>query len=117
MTITADQARSTYRRNLTHQVAIRRFTGPAGPNRTFADTPCRARVRGAAAGALIGDVMTFDFLAVILVEDLVAGGFTLPITTGDKLIFGTRELAINFPDNATRAVGPDLIAYVLHAKG
>ena len=79
--------------------------------------PCRARLRGAAAGVLVGDVMQFNFLAIILVEDLVAGGFALPITTGDKLVFGTRELAINFPDNATRSVDGELIAYVLSAKG
>jgi hypothetical protein len=117
VTITPDQARSSYRRYLTHTVAIRRYTGPAGPNRASVDTPCRARLRGAAAGVLVGDVMQFNFLAIILVEDLVAGGFALPITTGDKLVFGTRELAINFPDNATRSVDGELIAYVLSAKG
>jgi hypothetical protein len=115
--ITAEYTRSAYRRQVTHQVAIRRYTGPAGPNRAAVDTPCHCRIRGAGAGVLIGDVMQFNFMAIVLVEDLVAGGFTLPLTTADKFLFNGRELAINFPDNATRAVGPDLIAYVLSVKG
>jgi hypothetical protein len=115
--MTPDQARSTYRRYLPDRVAIRRYSGPAGPNRTPNDTPCRARVKGDSAGVLVGDVMQFSYHAVVLVEDLELGGFILPLTTADKLVFQGKELAISFPDNATRSVGGELIAYNVLAKG
>ena len=116
-----DLAKSIYRRSLTNQVTIRRFTGPAGPNRATTDVTCRAWIKRAraAGGAttLVSDVMQFELTAVVLVEDLVAGGFPLPITTADKLVFDGKEMAISFPDKATRSVGTELLAYNLTVKG
>jgi hypothetical protein len=119
--MTPEQAKSSYRRALTNRASIRRFSGPAGPNRSATDVECRAWVRrfraGPGTGPLVGDVMQAEFLAIVLVEDLVAAGFALPITTADKLVFNGREMAISFPDNATRTVGTELIAYNLTIKG
>lgn len=114
--MTPETARSMYRRFLTDTVSVRRFTG-SGPARTASDTPCRARVKGINAGTLVGDVMQSGYTAVVLVEDLITAGFALPLTTGDKLVFHGKELAISFPDNATRAIADELIAYNLQLKG
>lgn len=119
--MTPDQARSAYRRHLKEPIAIRRFSGKAGPDRTATDTPCRGHVRAARPGTevpaqLIGDVMEFYFAAIVLVEDLETAGFTLPLTTADKLVFRGREMAISFPDDATRSVDGELIAYNVRVK-
>jgi len=119
--VSPDYAKSAYRRGLTNQVTIRRFSGPAGPNRAKVDVDCRAWIKRAraagGAATLVSDVMQYEYTAVVLVEDLVAGGLALPITTADKLVFDGREMAISFPDNATRSVGTELIAYNLTVKG
>lgn len=113
---TADQTISLYRRTLREQLAIRRYSGTA-PNRTFIDTPCKGRVWGDRPAELIGSTNQYDYNAVVFVPDLVDGGFALPITANDKLVRNGKELAISFPDNATRAEGADLIAYELKVRG
>jgi hypothetical protein len=119
--MTPEQGKSIHRRFLTNRAAIRRFTGPAGPNRTATDVEVHAWVKrfraGPGTGALVSDVMQADYAAVVLVEDLVAAGFALPITTADKLVFNGKEFAISFPDSATRTVGTELVAYNLMVKG
>jgi hypothetical protein len=119
--VTPEFARSRYKVHLEDTIAIRRFTGPAGPNRTFTDTTAHAKVRAdpGSPHALIGDVMQYFFLAVVSIEDLEAAGFALPITTADKVIHQGRELAISFPDKRTRSVGTGgvTVAYVLRLKG
>lgn len=116
-----DLAKSTHRRLLTNKVTVRRYVGQAGPNRVSIDVDCRAWIKRAralgGASALVSDVMQAEFTAVVLVEDLVVAGFALPITTADKLVFNGREMAISFPDDATRSVGTELVAYNLTVKG
>ncbi len=112
----AEQTRSLYRRTLNDPVAIRRYTG-TGANRPFFDTPCRAQVTGDRPDVLIGTVNQYDYTAIVFVQDLIDGQFALPITSNDRLIFKGKELAIMFPDNATRSVDGELIAYVLRLKG
>lgn len=113
---TAEQTRSLYRRTLKEQLFIRRYTG-AGDTRPHHDTPCRGRVWGERPAELVGTLNQYDYKAVVFVPDLVAGGFALPVKTADKLIYKGRELAISFPDNATRSEGGELIAYELQVRG
>jgi hypothetical protein len=110
-------AAAVYRRRLQEPVAIRRFTGPAGPNRSAADYPARGHVKGTVPEALVGDVMQQGAHALVLVEDLAAAGFTFPVTTGDKLVVGGKELAISFVDGWTHTVAGALRAYRLTVKG
>jgi hypothetical protein len=113
-------AQGIYRRRLQEPVTIRRFTGPAGPNRTATDYPARGHVKQHRAGspeALVGDVMQQIAHALISVEDLTAAGFGAPITTGDKLVVAGRELAISLVDVWTHNIGGALRAYRLTVKG
>lgn len=112
----ADQTRSLYARTLRENVAIRRFTGPATA-RVPHDYPCRGRVWGDRPADLVGGTQQYDKRAVVFAPDLVNAGLSLPVTTADKLVHKGKELAISFPDNATRAEGDDLIAYELLVRG
>lgn len=113
---TADQTRSLYARTLRENLKIRRFSGPVA-NRTPIDYACRGRVWGDRPVELIGGMNQYDKRAVVFIPDLIQNGLSLPVTTADKLIHKGRELAISFPDNATRAEGDDLIAYELLVRG
>lgn len=105
---------SLYRRTLNDQVIIRRYSGSP---RVPMDYPCRAKVNGSSETVLIGTVAQYLYSAVVLAEDLVNGGFDLPVTTNDKMVYQGRELAIEFPDSATRTDGTEIIAINIHAKG
>lgn len=109
---TAEQTRSLYERTLRENLHIRRYTGPVAA-RVATDYACRGRVWGDRAVALIGSNNQFDGRAIVLVQDLVDNGLSLPITTADKLIKNGKEHSISFPDRASRAEGDDLIAYEL----
>jgi hypothetical protein len=110
------QTKSLYRRTLRERVLIRRYTG-TGPGRTSVDVSCRAKIIGDSSGVLVGDVRQFEFDAVVLAEDLATGGIALPLTPADKLVLQGREMAIMFPDNATRSDEGVLVAYQIKAKG
>lgn len=66
---------------------------------------------------LIGSTNQYDYNALVFAPDLIDGGFVLPITGSDKLVRNGKEYAISFPDNATRAEGPELVAYELKVRG
>lgn len=113
---TPEQTKSLYRRTLRENLKIRRYSGPAA-TRTSADYACLGRVWGDRPAELIGSTNQYDYRAVVFVPDLVANGLTLPITNDDKLVKGTKEYSISFPDRATRAEGDELIAYELRVRG
>lgn len=113
------QVEAVYRRGCTQQVRIRRYTGSGG-GRTSTDYPAspayaRAKISGDNAGVLVGNVLQYSYDAVVLVDDLT--GLTLPITSADTLVWSGKEYSIEFPDNATRSVNGELIAYQIKAKG
>jgi len=112
------RTQSLYRRTLKDTVYIRRDSG-SGQDQTFTDYKARANVRGDGAAVLIGDIEQYEYTAVVLVEDLVNAGLSLPVTEDDKLLLADKgkELAITFPDDATRSDEGTLVAYVLRAKG
>jgi hypothetical protein len=114
-----DLARSTYRRFLTNKVTVRRYNGPAGPNRTSIDVECRAWVRAdpLRPQQMVSDVTEFVFRCIVLAEDLENAGFPVPLTTADKVLFKGKEMAVSFPDNATRTVGDTLVAYNIRVRG
>jgi hypothetical protein len=117
--MTPEYAKSVYRRFLTNSVAIRRYTGKAGPDRTVTEAQCRAWIRAdpLRQEPLVGELKELVYHAVVLVEDLENAGFPLPLTGSDKVVFQGKEFTISFPDNATRSVGTELIAYNLRVKG
>lgn len=118
--MTPETAKGMYRRRIGkgETVFIRRYTG-VGPNRPRYDVPVRARVVGYDPTFLgVGFVEQGDRHIIFLAEDLLAGGFVLPVTTNDKAVVKGRELAIIAPDDATRrADGGVLVAFDLQVRG
>lgn len=117
--ITAALTTQSYRRDLRaygEVVHIRRYNG-TGPGRTYVDTPCYARVTGYQPAELVGTIQQGDRRVIALAEDLVNGGFLMPVTPTDKVIVRGRELAIMGVDDSTRRVGPVLIALELQVRG
>jgi hypothetical protein len=109
----------SYRRDLTQHgrvVQLRRYTG-SGPGRTFVDTPVHARVRGYQPQELVNTIQQGDRNVIALAEDLINGGFALPVTASDKLIIDGKELAVLGIDDSTRRVGETLIAIELQCRG
>lgn len=111
----ADRVRAVYRRGAQHAVQIRRYDNP-GPN--FSDYPTTAKLVGVAAEQLLTEgVAQYAMRAIVLVDDLVAAGMALPITSDDKMVWNGREWAIEVPDGATRYIDGSLIAYQLMIRG
>lgn len=109
----------TYRRMIAADgewIKIRRYTG-LGNNRPHFDVAVRAKVTKWEPEELVGSIQQGDRKLIVLVEDLIAAQFALPITAADKTVVRGRELAIVAPDDSTRRLGTTLIAYELAARG
>jgi hypothetical protein len=117
--MTPEQIKADYRAALDEVgevITIRRFTG-TGPNRPKFEVNVRARVTGFQPQEMIGGIQQGDRKAIVLHEDLVNAGFALPITNADFAVVQGRQHAIVAPDNATRRVAGETIAYELVIKG
>jgi hypothetical protein len=117
--VNVDYAISLHRRFLTNRVTVRRYSGAAGPNRITTDVECRAWVRAdpLRPQQMVSDVTEFVYRCIVSAEDLRNAGFPLPLTTADKVVFKGKEMAVSFPDNATRTVGDTLVAYNIRVRG
>lgn len=113
--IAAEAIKAIYRQACRETVAVRRFTG-SGSNRPYTDVSARGRVLPPAeAKALIANIQQHERAILILVEDLVSGGFSLPLTHAEKVVVeGTKELALAIHEKRT-ALDGTLIAYVVKA--
>lgn len=114
----ANMVRSMYGRHLRDRVGLRRYTG-TNP-RTVSDevSGLRARVKGGDAPVVAGSATQKDKTVILLYADIVSSGFPVPLTTNDKIIGPDgREMAIMSPDDDTRKVGTETIAYELRVRG
>jgi hypothetical protein len=116
--MTPDAARAMYRRRIGvgEIIYIRRYTGQ-GTARPKYDAPVRARVVGYEPKELVGSVLQGDRRVIFLSEDLDAAQFAHPVLASDKAVVRGRELAIVAPDESTRRVQGELIAYDLTVRG
>jgi hypothetical protein len=111
-----ETVRDSYRRAIDENgeiVTIRRY----GPNRQKFDVAVRARVVGFSPSELVGVVQQGDRRVVILAEDLINAQFAIPIKASDKCEVRGVECAIIAPDDSTRRLGTNLIAYDLVIRG
>lgn len=111
----ADEIKSAYAATLKETVFIRRYTG-SGPARPKFDAAARARAVPYAVEELVGSIVQGDQKVIVLVEDLINNGLTMPVTTADKVVVFGRELAIIAP-LARKAMDGTLVAYELQARG
>jgi len=113
-----DQVDAAYRRALGRfdAINIRRYSG-AGPHRPFFDWDCHARIVDYDPAAIVGSVKQGDQRLIVMVSDLIAVQFPLPVVQGDKVVFAGRELNIEKADGNTRRVQGRLVAYELQVRG
>lgn len=99
-------------------IVIRRYSGPAGPDRPYTDTVARARVTGYQPRDLVGGIVQGDRRVIVLVDTL---GALLPIVPGrdsdDRAVVRGKELTILAVDDSTRRIGGTLIALELQVRG
>lgn len=115
----ANETKDAYRRAMKDAgwtVLFRRYTG-TGTNRPRFDVPVRARIVDYQPHELSGLIVQGDRKAILLVEDMVAAQVPLDIRKGDKIVDRGKELNIEAPDNNTRRVQGELIAYELQVRG
>ena len=117
--MSVEAIKATYRSTLAkygETILIRRRTG-TGPNAPVFEAPVRARVTGFTPQEMIAGIQQGDRKAIVLHEDLIAAGFALPITNSDFAVIQGRQHAIRVPDNSTRRVAGETIAYELQVTG
>jgi hypothetical protein len=112
----AAQIRAMYKSFCQMTITVRRYSGPATA-RTWADVTARGNARLFGGKELIGTIAQGDQQVIILVDDLVANGFQLPIVVADKIVLGGRERQILAPIGERKALDGTLIAYELQARG
>jgi hypothetical protein len=118
--MTPEQIRADYRAAL-HRVGepvtIKRYYG-TGSTRPFYQATVRARVTGYEPNELVGGVIQGDRKLIVSGEDIIgAGGITLPLVKGDKVIVRGRELNIEAADDSSRRVQGVLVAIELQVRG
>ena len=116
--MTPEAAKALYRRRIGvgEIIYIRRYTG-GGANPPMYQAPVRARVMGYDANELVGTIVQGDRKVIFLAEDLITQQFALPITANDKVVVRGKEMQIKSPDDSTRRLQGQLIAFVLQVRG
>jgi hypothetical protein len=110
-----EEIKAAYRNALKEKITVRRYTG-AGTNRPRFDVTVRGKARLFDAKELVGAITQGDQQVLLLVEDLIARGFTLPLTTNDKVVIAGKEIAIVAP-NTRKAEDGTVVAYDCQARG
>lgn len=106
--------KASYARALKEMIVVRRYTG-AGTNRPRFDATVRGKDRLYASTELVGTITQGDHNVLILVEDLIAAQFALPLTTNDKVVVAGKELSIQAP-NTRKAPDGTIIVYDVQAR-
>ncbi len=110
----AAEIKAAYARELKETITVRRYTG-SGTNRPRFDAAVRGKARLYASTELIGTITQGDQNVLVLVEDLIAAQFALPLTQNDKLVVAGKELAIQAP-NTRKAPDGTIVVYDCQAR-
>lgn len=110
-----EEIKAAYRANLKERITVRRYTG-VGANRPRFDVTVRGKARLFDSQELIGSISQGDQQVLLLVEDLIAGGFTLPVTISDKVVVAGKEIAIIAP-NTRKAEDGTIIVFDCQCRG
>lgn len=114
-----DEVRQSYSANMDmsgETIVVRRYTG-TGVGRVPHDTNVRARVTGYSERELVGTIEQGDRKIIMLVDDLIAAGFAVPVTPNDKIVLRGSMISIVAVDDSTRRIQGQLIAYEIQARG
>lgn len=109
--------KASYRRACREVIVVRRYLASStGSSRPFIDATVHGRAQAYGATELIGGVVQGDTRVIVLAEDILAQGLTLPLTTNDKIRIKGKEIAIMVPMER-KALDGTLIAYELQCRG
>jgi hypothetical protein len=112
--VNAAEIKAAYARELKETITVRRYTG-AGANRPRFDAAVRGKATQEGATELIDTIAELDWIVLVLVEDLIAAQFALPLTTNDKVVVAGKEMAIVSP-KTRKAPDGTLIVYEVRAR-
>lgn len=107
--------KAAYRAALKETIGVRRYTG-SGATRPRFDVTVRGKARTYGTTELIGSITQGDQEILLLVEDMIAQGFALPLTTNDKVVVAGREIAIIAP-NTRKSEDGTIVVYDCQARG
>lgn len=116
--MTPAAAKASYRSALAQvgeTITIRRYSGLGGA-RTYVEVSVTARVVGFGRTDLAPGVAQGERRVILLAED-IGSPITLPLTKDDLVVVRGDELKIEEPDDSTRRVAGELIAYELRVLG
>ena len=113
--MSSDDIKAIYRAELKETIVIRRYTG-TGTSRPKFEVKARGNTRLYKGTELVGSIVQGDQEVLILVEDLIAKRFALPLTTNDKIVVSGKEIAIIAANNRTDLDGT-IIVYDCQARG
>jgi hypothetical protein len=113
--MTSDEIAAYYAAELQETVVMRRYTG-GGTNRPRFDVEARGKAWGYRSQDLVGSIQQGDQRVVVLADDLIAGGFVLPVTTNDRVVVKGRELSIIDP-GFRKAPDGTVVTLDLQARG
>lgn len=91
--MTTDEIKAAYAAELKEPLIVRRLSGPASQRSRF-DVDVRGKAWGVKGQELVGAVQQGEQRVLILIEDLLAKGMTLPLTAADKVLVAGRECGI-----------------------
>lgn len=115
--MTADEIKSAYAETLDETVILRRYTGqgPTASKPRF-EVSARGKSWGYTAKELVGAIQQGDRRVLVLIDDLIEKGFSLPVVGSDKVIVDGRELAIINPGLRKAPDGTPIVCD-LHTRG
>jgi hypothetical protein len=113
----AEEIKAMYRSFCLQPITVRRYSG-TGAGRTPEDfTPIMGNARLYSGKELVDGVAQGDQQIILIADDLVAVGLTMPLRASDKILPGGRELTIVGMPGERNALDGSLVAYDLQARG
>jgi hypothetical protein len=115
--VTPEEVEASYREAIYdagERVTVRRYFAN---NASWFDARVYAKVARFSGKDLVGAARQGDANVILLVSDLEAKRFPLPLEVSDKVIVDGKEMSIVDPDGATRRVSGVLVAYDLTVRG
>lgn len=111
----ADALKADYRSFLLQTVSIRRYSG-LGAARTYLDYAGAGHAKLYDTSQLVPGITQGDQRVLVMADDLVTSGITLPVRTDDHVMVGDVQLGI-IKLGTRKALDGTLIAYEIQARG
>lgn len=114
-----EQVKASYRRMLGEfeTITIRRYSG-APAVRTSSDFDCLGKPTGYTPDELVGTVVQGDSKVYAFVDDLIAAGIALPLSTSkDRVVLEGGEKSIVGIDASTIRIKGQTVAFILQVRG